>query len=537
MASSWAQAPNELLDQVASTLQEHRSDLLTAALVCTAWSPVFTARLWHTLDMPPVHKPAFLVSLPRNGHHTRTLSLLGSFGIDLRNMFFSSCPQLVELDLTLALSLGRSSLSLMIKCLPRLKILRLNSCHSQAISWLIDLRKLEFLEHLDFMYCMNDDSDHNSVDIAHISTNDPTMVLTGSDVTRPDYLGPLLAARVSTLKRLSFEGSDLLGFELFSDFAPDASAITSTAVIIDVNREPRPVLALRYLNLSRLAISRTSSIVEPLLRQCPDLLHLDISGNYDDLWGMFQWSILSSHCPNLRSLDLGQLSSIDNDQLIRVVRACTGLSTLIANQSNIESRVLDAIVDCVANQPRDCHLRAPFLELDISWCSNVSKEAVQRVLEVASTLHVIKFSWCDQLDMGIFLSKWSCLGLRILEAQGLDRPSQDTILEMTWERLVFARVSGFEHLRRLVLGSSEMVVSLASGFNLLCNSGLRQLRHLHLVGTEELPMGRHEMEALASAFPNLTHFHFGLGLVDKDMQTWLAGARPLLRQEEQRIYY
>ncbi|KAF9956942.1 hypothetical protein BGZ70_009695 [Mortierella alpina] len=140
--------------------------------------------------------------------------------------------------------------------------------------------------------------------------------------------------------------------------------------------------------------------------------------------------------------------------------------------------------------------------------------------------------------MGVFQGQWTCAGLEVLEAQGLDGPASGLAgFDLPWELCLFRQVSRLECLRRLAIGSNEMVVSEAHGFEMATLQSLRQLQSLELVGNEDIPLGLPEMRALASALVRLERFHFGLGLVDKKMQYWLAGARPDIQQMETQYYY
>ncbi|KAF9951360.1 hypothetical protein BGZ72_007111, partial [Mortierella alpina] len=298
------------------------------------------------------------------------------------------------------------------------------------------------------------------------------------------------------------------------------------------------ILALRHLSLAEVTVSSTGAVIEPLLRQCPDLQHLDLSGNFDEAWSSFKWPVLQSYCLKLKSLNVSKMSSIDNLQLMQVIKSCTGLDTLIAAQSNIASGVLEAIAERAYDYTQGCHKRSSFLELDVSWCSDISQDALQLVVERVPTLQSLKFSWCPHLDLSIFQCQWACIELNVLEAQGIDSPSQILAgFDSQWERCSFERVSRFESLQRLAMGSNDMVVSVTNGFNTATLQSLRQLQSFELAGNEDYPLGLPEMEALASALARLEHFHYGLGLVDKKMQIWLAGARPDIQQTETQLYF
>ncbi|KAG0366279.1 hypothetical protein BGZ54_005579 [Gamsiella multidivaricata] len=514
---------------------------------------------------------------------------------------FTSCPQLTLLDLTLTRCLTVDVVQQMVQCLPRLRTLRLNCCYGQGISWLSILRQLECLQELAFIndtpeyfyddppanpdgqtllpvpYTLDDleqdqnGSDLNDDTVDGTSENDSggsegdaelefEFMLTQdtSDIDedeknlRPDYLGTFLVARAPTLLKLSFEGSDLVGFKLFEafDHLPNDSADTE-ATLSALDRERPPLLALKYLNLAKTSVLQTRYVIEPLLRQCPNLEVLDISGNFEAPWDRLQWSILPQYCLNLRSLNLSQLSSIDNDQLIQVVQACLGFCSLIASQSNIQSKTLNAIVDRhIGGQQQQQQRAASFVELDVSWCPDVSQEAIERVLLHVPTLKSIKISWCQQVELSVFQARWSCLGLQELEVEGLDKPRSDDGEVTPCGRLVewtmFERVSQLRLLERLVIGSNEVVISIAEGFGQLELEDdvegdrvkrLQYLRHLGLVGNVDHPLARPEMEVLARAFPRLRHLHFGIGLLSQEMQSWLVDKRPDILQEEQRIYY
>ncbi|KAF9356389.1 hypothetical protein BGX26_005334 [Mortierella sp. AD094] len=584
----------ELLEAIASFLQGSRTDVVNASFVCKAWSAVFTPYLWHTLDLPPIFRPDFILGLSQHGNGIRSLRVIGRFDLEL---VFKSCSQLQLLDLTLARSLDIISLKNMVECLPRLKILRLNCCYGQGLAWLSPLMELEFLQELSFNNgtpdCQEDDLSnpavHELVQWGSVESMEEDSGISdgGGDVTgtedegteveyafmptqdaidsdneevafRPDHLGDFLAARASTLRRLSFEGSDLVGFNLFEALKNtgtmtelEARSATSTSALCT---SCLPILALKYLNLAKTSIHRSRSVVEPLLRQCPELEVLDISWNFDPPWDEFQWSILHQYCLKLTSLNIGGLSSVDNDQLVRVVRLCPGLCSLIAPQSNLLNSVLDAIVDrCVtgltgsegggtAQQP------APFLELDVSWCTGITQDAVESVLQHLATLKSIKFSWCQQIDLSVFRHRWSCLDLQELEAQGLDKPAAcDPESKNTPEYTMFEQISRFRSLKRLVIGSDEVSVSLENGFGLLGSNGsgsmdnqvhmpLSRLEYLELVGSE-CTMREPELTVIVDSLPRLTHFHFGLGLVTPEMQAWLSNRRPDIHQDEQQIYY
>ncbi|KAG0249352.1 hypothetical protein BG011_009384 [Mortierella polycephala] len=576
----------ELLAHIALFLDSTRSDLLAAALVCKAWSTVFSARLWHTLDMPPLTHDCFMDALKQQGHHVRSLKYLGAFDLDA---VFSSCPQLTYLDLTLARSLNLLSLRRMVESLPRLQIVRLNCCYSQGIAWLRilqDLRCLNVLELVNdtpehiidsIVYApsgdgnlveddnnteigSNDDQQESSIDeqeehedSANDQGSEPDFEWTAvvqdasdaeeEEANKIDYLGSFLLATASTLTSLGLENTDLVGLRLFRNIDSPLGANESTPSSSGTSTQdqlPWPTLALKKLRLAEVGVQRTNLVVEPLLRSCPNLQALDLSGNIDRPWDRFQWSILSQHCQQLTTLDLSQLSCIDNDQLIRAIRLCPGMCTLRAPQSNLASKVLDAIVDVsVSNK-----YRPPFQELDICWCTNISQVALTRVLQYVPGLKSLKFSWCQQVDLSIFKKEWTCRDLRVLEAQGLGSNGQeeseadDGDEEHDVESLyMFDRLAQFRSLRRLAMGSDEVVMRNANGFNQLCSAGLTQLQHLDLVGSDIFPLTPAEVESMASGFPRLAHLRFSLGLVDASMQTLLAGARPDIKQRERQVYF
>ncbi|CAO3564915.1 unnamed protein product [Mortierella alpina] len=490
-----------------------------------------------------IHRPDFRAQLPRQGCHTRTFTLIGSFDSVLRDLVFASCPQLSSLDLTLAKSLDQAGILLLVQCLPRLRALRLNSCVGQELAWLSSLHALSSLQELDFvasaaaLISQDQDQDQDQDDPVH-DFGAATWSVSSAAVSvesAPDHLGSFLVARTRTLLRLNLEGSDLQGFELFRD---PHKGLGKPRLLPRTADSGRQILALRHLSLSEITVSSTGFVVEPLLRQCPDLEHLDLSGNFDEAWSSFQWPILQSHCLNLKSLNVSKMSSVDNSQLVEVINSCTGLDTLVAAQSNIASEVLQAIVERVCGHAQSRYGGSPFLELDVSWCSDVSNAALQQMAELVPTLQSLKFSWCPQVDLSIFQGQWTCVGLKVLEAQGLDRPAPLlATFDLPWELCLFQQVSRLECLLRLAIGSNEMVVSEAHGFNMATLQSLRQLQSFELVGNEDSPLGLPEMQALASALVSLERFHFGLGLVDKKMQSWLAGARPDIEQMESQYYY
>ncbi|KAI1320728.1 hypothetical protein EDD11_010262 [Mortierella claussenii] len=557
--------------------------------------------------MPPLHSQDFVIQLHHHGHHVRSLTLVGQFDF---NLVLESCPQLLVLDMTLVRSLNMAVLQRMVECLPRLKVLRLNCCYGQGLAWLRPLMQLRHLQELAFV---NDTPEYLDDDIPSNPAGqqllqDPVAdnmdIMDGTDnhldpftaeeednvgdyieeddqieflpapgsydedeeesILRPDHLGEFLVARAATLTRLSFEGSDLMGFNLFEAFdrtvgslAEEQDVASAHNTTIALCQRPLPVLMIKSLNLAKTSIHRTRSVVEPLLKQCPELEILDLSGNFEEPWDRFSWSLLSQRCLRLTSLNLGQLASIDNDRLVQVIIQCPGFCSLIAPQSNLDSKVLDAIVDrWLESQAREgdsaegatTQQVAPFIELDVSWCSDIEQRALERVLQHLSTLKSVKFSWCQHIDLSIFRSEWSCMDLEELEAQGLDKPAvvDEPGPEESLEHAMFSLMSRLRSLRRLTIGSDEVVVSVAGGLGCLnpganqgsqLDSGSSKLEYLELVGSEDHPLSEQEMTVIAEALPQLKHFHFGLGLVPLEMQTWLAGRRPDVRQEETRIYY
>ncbi|KAF9919151.1 hypothetical protein BX616_000839 [Lobosporangium transversale] len=582
----------ELLEKIATYVSH--TDTLHSALVCKTWGSVFTANLWRKLNMPPIHKSSFINGLLHRGHHVRSLTLVGQFD---HMLFYKSCPQLTLLDLTLAQSLNVFGLHNMARCLPNLKILRLNCCYGQSLSWLGPLTQLECLEEFAMI---NDMPEYSQSDVPSISEHEQSLYVQSLDEAsnsvntdvdpdemleadqgfsyvaieeveptdtteeldlQPDYLGEFLIARAATLTNLSLEGLDLLGFKLFKTYSQTNSVVkdatTPTSSPCATESSIIPTISIKRLNLSKIGVYHTSSVIEPLLMQCHGLETLDISGNFEKPWDMFQWSLLPRYCLKLTSLNLGQLSSIDNDQLVQVVRCCPGFRSLLAPQSNLHSKVLDAIVDRWLETLHDLGgareftvQKTGFLELDISWCSEIKQESVQRLLKHVSTLKSFRCSWCQQIDLSLFQLEWSCLGLIELEAQGLDKPTTtDDEFSCSPEVHMFKRISQFSFLRHLAIGSDEVMASITNGFELLglrkagnndeqtAKPCLNQLQYLSIIGHEESPLGISEMSVVASSFPQLRHFHFGLGLVSPEMQTWLAGQRPDVHQEEQRIYY
>ncbi|KAF9181539.1 hypothetical protein BGZ51_005377 [Haplosporangium sp. Z 767] len=574
----------ELLENIAVFLDSTRSDLLAAALVCRVWSTVFLARLWHTLYITPWTHDCFMDALKQQGHHIRSLTWLGASDFDA---VFSSCPQLNYLDLASAKFRNLSNLRRMVESLPRLQIVRLDGCCGQGIAWLRilkDLPCLSVLELINDMYNLddsvvyaptddgyrieddsntemgsNDDQDQESPTDEQEEHENPAddqdseqdfewaaAIQSASDVEEEeaDYLGLFLLATASILTSLSLENTNLAGFRLFGNtFSLGTNELTpSSSDISTQGQSPWPTLALKKLCLAQVGVQRTSLVVEPLLRSCPNLQVLDLTGNIGRPWDQFQWSILSQHCRQLTTLDLKQLSCIDNDQLIRAIQLCPGMCALRATQSNLSSKVLDAIVEVSVTQAEE--YRLPFRELDICWCTDISQAALARVLQFVPGLRDLKFSWCQQVDLSIFKNEWACRDLRVLEAQGLERhgladsEEDDGDEEHDVESLyMFDRLAQFGSLQRLAIGSDEVVMRNANGFDQLCRAGLKRLQHLDLVGSDVFPLTPLEVESMVSGFPSLTHLHFGLGLVDASMQTLLAERRPDVKQQGRQIYF
>ncbi|KAG0245934.1 hypothetical protein B0O80DRAFT_434864, partial [Mortierella sp. GBAus27b] len=556
----------ELLEHIASFLD--RSDVIRSALVCKTWSPIFIGRLWHTLHSPPTHVPGFMEHLSRHGHQVRSFVFFGMFDQDA---FFKSCPNLTLLDLTLAKNLNVESLSNMVRSMPYLRVVRLDACYGMGLAWLGPLKELEHLEELAFMNDAvspviedmdaeyTEDADAIGADImdeADLEDNPaddddngsvvgfPFVPIFDDDMDeeddtsnlKPDYLGEFLVARASTLRRLSLEGSDVIKFQLFE-------AYHSQTLSAD-NESGPPVLALKCINLSKTSVYRTAKIVEPLLKQCPELEVLDISGQS---WDTFNWSILPQCCIKLTALDVSGIHEIDNNQLVQVIWTCLGLRTLVAHQSNLESKVLDAIVErWHAGQGKGSDIQllepCPFLVLDISWCMDVEQESVERVVQTITTLKSLKFSWCHQIDMTIFQRPWCCQDLEELETQGVDRPRRrdDPIdEEENMECAMFTQVTRFKRLKRLAIGSDETQVIRDRGFGILAepDQGLDRLEYLSLIGNEDYPLQEAEMEVFANAFPKLKLFQSNINLVSPEMQQWLSERRPELQQEDHRFYY
>ncbi|KAG0094026.1 hypothetical protein BGZ93_009404 [Podila epicladia] len=550
MALSVVELP-ELLEAVASHLD--LPDLASAACVCKTWSSVFTARIWNTLHVHHLSNPRFLELLPQNGHLVRSLMIVGT--VDWPPLL-EHCRLMDVLDMT-STSLDINVLEGIVWSFPRLRHLTLNGCHGQGLACLQILQELEHLECLEFLDCdpeviedsvevegevseseeqeqsdseVDDDQDDPEY---HFDPSDPFGESYEQEMVPFDYLGNFLVVRARTLTELSLRGSSLRGFTLW-----DESSLQPTIF---------PVLALKRLSLAATSIRICDVVV--LLKQSTGLEELDLSENFEPSWDNFPWWILG-HIPKLAKLNLSQLC-IDNDQLAQVLRGCKEIRSLIASQSNIQDVVLDTIAKM--NALGDQRL----VELDISWCPEVSEAGVAMMLGVA-TLKSLKLSWCAKVESTIFGVPWACAQLEILEAQGLDSPKkkehrightendhgrietedrgeeeEDDTEE--YDRVMFARLSYLTELHRLAVGSSTTVVSGRHGFGLL-NSRLTKLQQLNLIGDDEYPMGREELRLVAQ-FPRLSSFEFSLGLVDGAGQTALAGMRPSLRQQEQEIYF
>ncbi|KAF8936001.1 hypothetical protein BGZ52_000026 [Haplosporangium bisporale] len=338
-----------------------------------------------------------------------------------------------------------------------------------------------------------------------------------------DYLGDLLVARARTLTELSLRGCSLRGFDLWEDLS--SPSITP------------PILALRRLSLAETSVKSSDVVV--LLKQCPELKELDLSGNFEPSWDSFPWSIL--HATQLTRLNLSQMC-IDNKQLAQALLDCKGLASLIASQSNIQDTVLDTVVESLDG----------LVELDVSWCPEISEAAVARMLQRAATLKSLKLSWCAGVQSTIFRVPWACTRLEILEAQGLDRPPKEGRIgpnnvhdrvkqdegeeedELECDRAMFVQLSSLTELHRLVVGSSTTIISVSHGFGLM--RWLSKLQELVLVGDDAHPMRLEELRLVAQ-FPHLSSFEFSLGLVDSAGQTALAGMKPSLKQQEQEIYF
>ncbi|KAF9432518.1 hypothetical protein BGZ76_010683 [Entomortierella beljakovae] len=378
------------------------------------------------------------------------------------------------------------------------------------------------------------DSEYEALEFATSEISDGDL----SEMNDMDHLGDFLVARASTLKKLNMEGEKLGGFILFENWRKTEDS-DSTNILLP--NPSIPLLGLTELNISKTYILQPQHVVEPLLLQCPNLEKLNISSNFDRNWYRFNWSILHTSCLKLTSLNISEIEFIDNDQLVLVIKKCLGLCSLIAFNSNVSDIVLGAIMErqitMAAENIEDSEQKQetkPFLELDISWCMKISQRAIEKFLQQISSLEILKISWCSRIDLTIFQSQWACLNLKILEAQGLENPS---IFKGTLERTMFEKISQFEYLERLVIGSNEVEISVAKGFDLIGNEGLPHLEHLELLGREENPFEPPELTVLKKGFPKLKRFHFGMGLVTPDHQDWLRRIRPDMKVEEDEVYF
>ncbi|KAI9238764.1 MAG: hypothetical protein BYD32DRAFT_412855 [Podila humilis] len=530
----------ELLEAIATYLDS--PDLISAACVCKIWSSVFIARVWHTLNNSHLLNPMFKL-LPLNGHLVRSLTIVGN----VDGALMEHCRLLDVLDLTLA-PLDLHALENLVQKFPRLRRLTLNGCYGQGLAWLQILQKLKHLECLRFLDDqVTDDlvevggendvsesdeeeeeeeeehSQEHDDDPEYLFDHDSFGENDDQDRLPFDYLGDLLVARARTLTELSLRGCSLRGFDLWEDLS--SPSITP------------PILALRRLSLAETSVKSSDVVV--LLKQCPELKELDLSGNFEPSWDSFPWSIL--HATQLTRLNLSQMC-IDNKQLAQALLDCKGLASLIASQSNIQDTVLDTVVESLDG----------LVELDVSWCPEISEAAVARMLQRAATLKSLKLSWCAGVQSTIFRVPWACTRLEILEAQGLDRPPKEGRIgpnnvhdrvkqdegeeedELECDRAMFVQLSSLTELHRLVVGSSTTIISVSHGFGLM--RWLSKLQELVLVGDDAHPMRLEELRLVAQ-FPHLSSFEFSLGLVDSAGQTALAGMKPSLKQQEQEIYF
>ncbi|KAG0342361.1 hypothetical protein BG000_005164 [Podila horticola] len=531
----------ELLESIASHLNS--PDLISAACVCKAWSPIFIARIWHTVHNRRLSHPRFQELLAQNGRLVRSLTTVGTVDWPL---LLEHC-QLDVLDMTLT-PLDIHLLEHIVQSFPRLRRLTLRGCYGQDLAWLQVLQELKHLECLKFLDCdpeitedlveeddvgshgeeqeETDEEDDDLDDPEYHFDPDESFDETNEQKKLPfDYLGDLLVA-ARTLTELNLHGSSLHGFELWENLSSSESQTS--------------ILALKRLSLAETSVMPSNVVV--LLKQCPRLEELDLSGNFEPSWENFPWSILG-RLTTLAKLNLSQLY-IDSEQVAQVLRDCTGLTSLTASQSNIQDTVLDSIVEMSLGDQR-----LPLVELDVSWCPEISEAAVARILSVVA-LKSLKLSWCAKVESTIFRVPWACIQLEVLEAQGLDHPSKEKIGikenghnhvqteeedgTVDYDQAMFAQLSCLIELQRLVIGSSTTTVSVSKGFRLL--SGLSKLQELILVGDDEYPMGEEELKLIAQ-FPRLSSFEFSVGLVDGAGQTALAGMRPSLRQQEQEIYF
>ncbi|KAG0347536.1 hypothetical protein BG004_007547 [Podila humilis] len=606
----------ELLDAIAVHLQFFPRDLISAACVCKIWSPVFVARIWRSIAYTQLSDLTFQAALPQHGQHVRSLAIIGSANL---LPMLKNCPQLEAFDWTLAPNMDIHLLKRIVEGFPRLRRLTLNGCHGQSIAWIQILQNLEHLESLRFLDSFpqyvsylaqqsieaqehlqsleqgsGDDDEHELAsesgdgdDVYHSQSNgstetssipeydfdptyDPFDASSGDEdleQLRFDFLGEFLVKRAPTLKELDLHGSSLRGIKLWAPTLESPPSLSSP-------QGDRPILALQRLCVAETCTRRPDDVVVPLLKQCPDLRSLDLSSNHDHSWDSFPWIILEEYNPRLSRLNLTQMGNIDNTVLCRIIRACAGLSSLLVSQTDIQDEVLDTLVEL---STQGSGQRQPLLELDISWCSEISQAAVTRIVQSLATLKSLKMSWCANIESTIFQGKWLCTGLEEFEAQGLEDPTgrdqeqgaigwyydsmeseEDTDDEeeeddeeeddiyMTdseeqcsgkeIDRALFGLLSSLSKVRRLAVGSSTTVISVAHGFKKLGEGRLGNLEELVLVGDCEYPLGLRELTVIAQ-FPRLCSFEFSLGLVGDMEQLTLAALRPHLRQEELEVYF
>ncbi|KAF8928532.1 hypothetical protein BGZ58_009600 [Dissophora ornata] len=422
----------------------------------------------------------------------------------------TACPNLIDIELVQSKTLDLPSLYRMVRLVPRLECLQVNCCNGQELSWLAPLKGLDHLIKLEFV-------NEPRPDASNTASSDKKSC--------PDHLGEFLIARASTLRHLSLEAMIVAGFKLF-----ESSAST------DKNGPRLPALAIETLILSNTLVDNTATTIDSLLRQCPRLIELDISRNFARPWQSLQWSILSDYCQRLTHLDLSSCSTIDNNQLVKVVWACPGMSSLVACQSNIESKVLHAIVDRWIGRDSKSKVVEPFTILDVSCCSGVNQASIERGLKHIDTLTVVKISWCLNIGMTVFYPEWGCPNLQHLEVQGLsfqDLDEDETeVGEYSVEWAMFRRLGTLKALQRLTIGSMESYLGMENGFGHMRD--LKQLEDIMVIGTDVLEV--RELEVIA-ALPRLQSFAFRMGFVTKRMQQWLRSKRPDIEQIEQPFHY
>eukprot|EP00916_Digyalum_oweni_P022016 GHVL01036478.1.p1 GENE.GHVL01036478.1~~GHVL01036478.1.p1 ORF type:complete len:258 (-),score=28.32 GHVL01036478.1:127-900(-) len=149
---------------------------------------------------------------------------------------------------------------------------------------------------------------------------------------------------------------------------------------------------------------------------------------------------ISTYCPNLETVNIGYVQSVNDSSLAPILTRCRKLRSLVVNDTRVSDATLHTISVCIGHRLNDVSLH---------MCSAITNAGLFYLAHSCPNLNMVSFSSCCKVDdRGICEIAWYCKRLQRLR---LD----DTHVTMK----SIKDLSNLYHLTHLYLNGCEEVQS------------------------------------------------------------------------------